>query len=183
MGEPSPLRNPLGTRGSACVEVMTTLHGSTLSPWRRAEGCIPLEGTIASARDPLTHSFCLIEPSQPCRAALVTIGFIILFMVSFWCECYSLQFGFDFYIELEIDWSRFQRTSIQDEMSYDSLPPTPPPVSGDIVEDLIDMVFFMMGPRWTCWMILIPKGCMVDDLDGNQFSEPTNVDQLKKYYV
>ncbi|RVW82796.1 hypothetical protein CK203_051207 [Vitis vinifera] len=31
MGEPSPLRNPLGTRGSACVEVMTTLHGSTPS--------------------------------------------------------------------------------------------------------------------------------------------------------
>ncbi|RVW58819.1 hypothetical protein CK203_104011 [Vitis vinifera] len=29
MGEPSPLRNPLGTRGSACVEVMTTLHRST----------------------------------------------------------------------------------------------------------------------------------------------------------
>ncbi|KAL6314367.1 hypothetical protein AAG906_021201 [Vitis piasezkii] len=40
MGEPSPLRNPLGTRGSACVEVMTTLHGSTPSPWRRAKGCI-----------------------------------------------------------------------------------------------------------------------------------------------
>ncbi|RVW13463.1 Transposon Ty3-G Gag-Pol polyprotein [Vitis vinifera] len=44
MGEPSPLRNPLGTRGSACVEVMTTLHGSTPSPWRRAEGCVPPEG-------------------------------------------------------------------------------------------------------------------------------------------
>ncbi|RVW66336.1 Transposon Ty3-I Gag-Pol polyprotein [Vitis vinifera] len=54
MGEPSPLRNPLGTRGSACVEVMTTLHGSTPSSWRRAEGCVPPEGTIASARDPLT---------------------------------------------------------------------------------------------------------------------------------
>ncbi|RVW47403.1 hypothetical protein CK203_105889 [Vitis vinifera] len=43
MGEPSPLRNPLGTRGSACVEVMTTLHGSTPSIWRHAEGCIPPE--------------------------------------------------------------------------------------------------------------------------------------------
>ena len=69
MGEPSPLRNPLGTRESACVEVMTTLHGSTLSPWRRAEGCVSPEGTIAFARDPLTHLFYLIEPSQPRRLA------------------------------------------------------------------------------------------------------------------
>ncbi|RVW87632.1 hypothetical protein VitviT2T_023133 [Vitis vinifera] len=44
MGEPSPLRNPLGMRGSACVEVMTTLHGSTPSPSRRTEGCVPPEG-------------------------------------------------------------------------------------------------------------------------------------------
>ena len=69
MGELSPLGNPLGTRGSACVEVMTTLHGSTLSPWRHAEGCVPPEGTITSARDPLTHPFYLIEPSQPYRLA------------------------------------------------------------------------------------------------------------------
>ena len=69
MGEPSPLRNPLGTRGSACVEVMTTLHGSTSSPWRRVEGCVPPEGMIASARDPLSHPFYFIEPSQPCRLA------------------------------------------------------------------------------------------------------------------
>ena len=69
MKDPSPLGNPLGKQGSACVEVMTTLHGSIPSPWRRAEGCIPSEGTIASARDPLTHPFCLIEPPQPYRLA------------------------------------------------------------------------------------------------------------------
>ncbi|RVW58501.1 hypothetical protein CK203_110019 [Vitis vinifera] len=46
MGEPLPLGNPLGTRGSACVEVMTTLHGSTPFPWRRAEGCISSEGVF-----------------------------------------------------------------------------------------------------------------------------------------
>ena len=45
--------NPLGYRGSACVEVMTILHGSIPSIRRRVEGCVPLEGTIASARDPL----------------------------------------------------------------------------------------------------------------------------------
>ncbi|KAL6316962.1 hypothetical protein AAG906_024500 [Vitis piasezkii] len=66
MGEPSPLENPLETRESACVEVMTTLHGSTLSSWRRAEGCVPPEGTITSARDPLTHSFYHIESLLPC---------------------------------------------------------------------------------------------------------------------
>ena len=31
-----------------------------------------------------------------------------------------------------------------------------------------------LTPEWTAWLT---------DLDGNQFSEPTNVDQLKKYYV
>ena len=67
MGEPSPLGDPLGKRGSVCVEVMTTLHESTPSPWRRAEGCVPSESTIASARDPLTHPFYFIEPPQPCK--------------------------------------------------------------------------------------------------------------------
>ncbi|KAL6314910.1 hypothetical protein AAG906_029129 [Vitis piasezkii] len=37
-------RNPLGCRGSACVEVMTTLHGSAPSLRRCAEGCVPSEG-------------------------------------------------------------------------------------------------------------------------------------------
>ena len=36
---------------SACVEVMTTLHGNTSSFRRHAEGCVPQDGTIASARD------------------------------------------------------------------------------------------------------------------------------------
>ncbi|KAL6340511.1 hypothetical protein AAG906_006176 [Vitis piasezkii] len=41
MREPSPLRNPIGTRGSACMEMMTTLNGSISFPWRHAEGCVP----------------------------------------------------------------------------------------------------------------------------------------------
>nr|CAN67366.1 hypothetical protein VITISV_007976 [Vitis vinifera] len=44
-------RNPLGCRGSVCVEVMPTLYGSTPSLRRRAEGCVLPEGTIASAKD------------------------------------------------------------------------------------------------------------------------------------
>ncbi|RVW76910.1 hypothetical protein CK203_051576 [Vitis vinifera] len=39
----SELGNSLGCRGSACVEVMTTLHGSAPSFWRRAEGCVSPE--------------------------------------------------------------------------------------------------------------------------------------------
>ena len=46
-------RPPLGCRGSACVEVMTTLHGSAPSLRKRVGGCIPLEGTISSSRDPI----------------------------------------------------------------------------------------------------------------------------------
>ncbi|KAL6325933.1 hypothetical protein AAG906_038424 [Vitis piasezkii] len=38
------IRNPLGCQGSACVEVMTTLHGSAPSLRRRAEGCVPSKG-------------------------------------------------------------------------------------------------------------------------------------------
>ena len=84
MGEPFPLRNPLGTRGSACLEVMTTLHGSTLSHWRHAEGCVLPNGTIASARDPLTHPFYLIEPLQPCRLAQTQFGFHSYMWVHLW---------------------------------------------------------------------------------------------------
>ncbi|RVW27679.1 hypothetical protein CK203_107540 [Vitis vinifera] len=43
----------LGMRGSACVEVMTTLHGSAPSLRRRAEGCVPMEDP--SSRTPSLH--------------------------------------------------------------------------------------------------------------------------------
>ena len=59
--------NPLGCRGSACVEVMTTLHGSAPSLWRRAEGCVPPGGTIASVRDLLKSTHFLLEPPWPCK--------------------------------------------------------------------------------------------------------------------
>ncbi|RVX21626.1 hypothetical protein CK203_002025 [Vitis vinifera] len=49
-------------RGSACVEVMTTLHGSAPSLRRRAEGCVPPEGMIASARDILKSTLIHLEP-------------------------------------------------------------------------------------------------------------------------
>ncbi|RVW35532.1 hypothetical protein CK203_073886 [Vitis vinifera] len=42
----------MGCRGSACVEVMTTLHGSAPSLRRRAEGCVLLEDHCETAPPP-----------------------------------------------------------------------------------------------------------------------------------
>ncbi|RVW66335.1 hypothetical protein CK203_066277 [Vitis vinifera] len=61
-------RNPLGCQGSACVEIMTTLHGNAPSLQRRAEGCVPSEGMIASARDPLKSTPLIF------RATLTSVG-------------------------------------------------------------------------------------------------------------
>ena len=55
-------KNPLGCRGSACVEVMTTLHGSVPSLRRRAKGCVPLEGMITFARDLLKSTHIHLGP-------------------------------------------------------------------------------------------------------------------------
>ena len=62
--------NPLGCRGSACVEVMTTLHGSTPSLLRRAKGCIPPEGMIVSARNLLKSTHFLLAPLWLCKMSL-----------------------------------------------------------------------------------------------------------------
>ena len=62
--------NPLGCRGSVCVEVMTTLHGSAPSLQRCAEGCVPSEGTIAFARDFLKSTYIFLEPLWPYRMNL-----------------------------------------------------------------------------------------------------------------
>ncbi|RVX08164.1 hypothetical protein CK203_017700 [Vitis vinifera] len=52
------LGSPLGCRGSACVDVMSTLHGSAPSLLRRAEGCVPLEGSQFRSRLSLeSHSW------------------------------------------------------------------------------------------------------------------------------
>ena len=58
-------RPPLGCRGSACMEVMTTLHGSAPSLRRRVGGCVPPEGTIAPTRDPFKRLPTLIFLEPP----------------------------------------------------------------------------------------------------------------------
>ncbi|KAL6311455.1 hypothetical protein AAG906_004458 [Vitis piasezkii] len=69
--------NPLGCRGSACVEVMTTLHGSAPFFRRCAESCVPSEGMIASARDPLKSIPLLF------RATLTLVGSVVIGLVTF----------------------------------------------------------------------------------------------------
>ena len=50
-------RSPPRMRGSACVEVMTTLHESVSSHRRHAKGCVPSKGMIAYIRNPSKHIF------------------------------------------------------------------------------------------------------------------------------
>ena len=56
-----------------------------------------------------------------------------------------------------------------------------------VIRGLIKDPRWKFKPNWSGpYFIrkLTPKGAAwLMDLDGNQFLEPTNVDQLKKYYV
>ena len=56
------IRKPLSMRGSVCVEMMTTFHGSVSSLWRHAEGCVPSESTIAYIKDPLKTTLLFLKP-------------------------------------------------------------------------------------------------------------------------
>ena len=54
---------PLGCRGSARVEVMTTLPESSSSFRRHVGDCVPLEGTIAPTRNPFKRpTLVFLEP-------------------------------------------------------------------------------------------------------------------------
>ena len=75
--------NPLGCRGSVCVEMMTTLHGSAPSLLRHAEGYIPSEGMIASARDPLKSTHFFLESPYPYRLSLWPIRIPFLHVGAF----------------------------------------------------------------------------------------------------
>ncbi|KAL6348182.1 hypothetical protein AAG906_002805 [Vitis piasezkii] len=92
----------------ACVKVMPTLHGSASSLRRRAEGCVPLEGTIVSARDPL-KLFCIIDQIGMDQQ-VVTVDQFTAVMASIQEALANL------------------RQKIDNETPYDSLPSPPPPL-------------------------------------------------------
>ena len=74
---------PLGCQGSTCVEMMTTLHGSALSLQRHAEGYVPSEGMIASAKDPLKSTHFFLESPYPYRLSLGPIRIPFLHVGAF----------------------------------------------------------------------------------------------------
>ncbi|RVW82086.1 hypothetical protein CK203_052462 [Vitis vinifera] len=126
--------NPLGCRGSACMEVMTTLHGSASSLRRRAEGCVPLEGMIASARDLLKSTLIILEAPRSYHHFFHTYHIFVL------------SLGLPYWIRVEGKLVRFserpgdgqlaeQTAVVQDETLHDSLPPPPPPLVSIVPED------------------------------------------------
>ena len=105
-------RKPPWMQGSACVVVMTTLHGRVLSLRRHARGSVPSKGTITSTSDPLKSTFFIfkatlisqVEPQifllgfpfmwvhlRAFRAALVTV-WIQLRVLRDQCQ-FEYQFG------------------------------------------------------------------------------------------
>ena len=78
MRELSPLRHPLGKQGSACVEVMTTLHGSTPFPWRRAEGCVLSDRLCQGSFNPPIFSYRATSTLQagldPIKISFLHVG-------------------------------------------------------------------------------------------------------------
>ena len=58
-------RLPPGMSRKCMCGVDDTLHGSAPSLWRRVGGCVPLEGTIAPARDPFKRLPTLVFFEPP----------------------------------------------------------------------------------------------------------------------
>ncbi|RVW22319.1 hypothetical protein CK203_101856 [Vitis vinifera] len=142
-------------RGSACVEVMTPLHGSAPSLRRRAEGCVPPEGMIASARDilksTLTHlRATLTLAEEECfqdqdfysqsgysswirvEGRLVRVSDTpdmdqqVVTVDQFTAAMASIQEALAS-LRQEISGQQGRPPTVQDETPYDSHPPPPPP--------------------------------------------------------
>ncbi|RVW80502.1 DEAD-box ATP-dependent RNA helicase 51 [Vitis vinifera] len=144
------VRKPPGMRGSACVEVMTTLHGSAPSLRRRAEGCIPLEGlppyTWVHLRAFRASVAAILDPIFPLFSLQIGPLFLVLIYL-----CGSEQWRSTFRIRIvtlslvdqftdamasiqealaslrqEIGGQQGRPPAVQDETPYDSHPPPPP---------------------------------------------------------
>ena len=90
---------------------MTTLHGSAPSLWRRAEGCVPPEGTIASARDLLKSTHFLLGPPWPYRMSLDPL---IRIPSSHVGASESLQSHFSHHLDLVFSLSGFHLRVLRD---------------------------------------------------------------------
>ncbi|RVW15324.1 hypothetical protein CK203_085592 [Vitis vinifera] len=172
--------NPLGSRDSTCVEVMTTLHGSVPSLRRRAEGCVLLERL-----PPYTWVHL-----RAFRASLVTVrveGDSVHFF-----ERSDMDQRVVIVDQFTTTMAFIQEAlaNLRQDIDMPQAPPyllhghsevtTPTVVHTTVFEDTharmdrIEQCIRELTLEGAAWLM---------DLDGNQFSEPTNVDQLKKYYV
>ncbi|RVW87619.1 hypothetical protein CK203_041197 [Vitis vinifera] len=84
--------------------------------------------------------------------------------------------------ELQHLFHQLQRSLVSDGVMVDSIE-----IDGIVSHDEYRDEMDMLDDSWSGPYVireLTPEGAAwLTDLDGNQFSEPTNVDQLKKYYV
>ena len=101
---------PLGCPGSACVEVMTTLHGSTPSLWRCSGGYVLAMGMIASTKDLLKFTHLILEPPWPYRLNLgpiripfLHVGVFVGLQIRVSSNRFSYLHNSLFYIYLELD--------------------------------------------------------------------------------
>ncbi|KAL6336105.1 hypothetical protein AAG906_010383 [Vitis piasezkii] len=113
---------------------MTTLHGSTCL-FRRAEGCILPKGTIASARDPLTHPFYPIEPPQPCNVSIFVGGFTLTDLDSpLWIRVGGRLSRVSDQSDQRSDQRDMdsQIVPVQESTQFDTIVPPPPPPSQSV---------------------------------------------------
>ncbi|KAL6311025.1 hypothetical protein AAG906_006993 [Vitis piasezkii] len=150
--------NPLGCRGSACVEVMTTLHGSALSLRRRAEGCIPPERVSPYAWVHL----------RAFRASIVTftaaMASIQEALASLRQEIVPQASPYVLHGHSEVAPPTTVQTTVTDDTH----------ARMDRTEQRMRQMRVELTLEGAAWLM---------DLDGNRFSKPTNLDQLKRYYV
>ncbi|RVW90508.1 hypothetical protein CK203_031053 [Vitis vinifera] len=130
-------------RGSACVEVMTTLHGSAPSLRRRAEGCVPPEDYLFfyTFLEPYPYSVlralwdrtfvpCLDIPLVEGRLVRVSdtpdMDQQVVTVDQFTAAMASIQEALAS-LRQEIGGQQVRPPTVQDETPYDSHPPPPPP--------------------------------------------------------
>ncbi|KAL6318517.1 hypothetical protein AAG906_000595 [Vitis piasezkii] len=174
--------------GSACVEVMTTLHGSAPSRRRCAEGCVPPEGMIDSARGCIGYLFsvwiCYLSSlAWDDLDSIPVVSLLDKFRMpnierytGVGCPCIHVRLYNVSRRELE----GFRQRS---EESISSFISRWQGKIAEIVDRPLQRVDSVLKSRPYFIKEITPEDvAWLMDLDGNQFSEPTNVDQLKRYH-
>ncbi|RVW91027.1 hypothetical protein CK203_044159 [Vitis vinifera] len=165
---------------------MTTLHGSAPSLLRRTEGCVPPEGMIASARDHFKVYIILLEPPCPVR---VERSLVCFFEIS---DMGQRVVTVDQFMAAMASIQRLGhlRHEINSQQMYQAVGVSDVQQLGTILRVIRGLIRGPRGkfrPNWSrpyfIRELTLEGAAWLMDLDGNRFSKPTNVDQLKDYYV